>query len=111
VLSILAVGFVTSMILWMARATRSISGELRSQIDKAAEGNGGRLMVAMFAVGREGLKTALFLWAAAQAITPWTIPQRHAAARGGAGHRDGGPARLPDVSRRAADHAGHPVVG
>jgi high-affinity iron transporter len=57
----------------MARAARGISGELRSQIDKAAEGSGWRLVVvAMLAVGREGLETALFLWAATQATTRGT---------------------------------------
>ncbi len=58
------------MIFWMAKAARSISGELRSQIDKAAEGARWSLaVVALLAVGREGLETALFLWAATQAST------------------------------------------
>lgn len=73
ILSIIAVGFVTWMIFWMARAARSISGELRSQVDKAAGERGWRLVVvAMLAVGREGLETALFLWAATQATTRGT---------------------------------------
>jgi len=69
-LSIIAVGFVTWMIFWMARAARSISGELRGKVDAAAEGRGWSLIiVAMLAVGREGLETALFLWAATRVAT------------------------------------------
>ncbi|MCW2810830.1 MAG: hypothetical protein JWP61_1288 [Friedmanniella sp.] len=69
-LSILAVGFVTWMIFWMARAARGMSGALRHQIDAAADGARGSLVVvAVLAVGREGLETALFLWAATQAAS------------------------------------------
>jgi len=69
-LSILAVGLVTWMIFWMARAARTLSGELRGQIDKAAEGSWFALvLVAVLAVGREGLETALFLWSATEAVT------------------------------------------
>jgi high-affinity iron transporter len=67
-LSIIAVAFVTWMIFWMARAARGMSGVLRGQVDQAAEGGRWSLtVVAMLAVGREGLETALFLWAATQA--------------------------------------------
>jgi high-affinity iron transporter len=69
-LSIVAVAFVTWMIFWMARAARGIAGELRGRIDIAAEGSVWSLaLVAVLAVGREGLETALFLWAATQAGT------------------------------------------
>ncbi|TIC87987.1 FTR1 family protein [Nocardioides sp. GY 10113] len=69
-LSLLAVGFVTWMIFWMANAARGLGAELRGRIDVAAEGGRWSLaVVAMLAVGREGLETALFLWAATQAAT------------------------------------------
>lgn len=67
-LSLVAVAFVTAMVMWMARSARSLSGDLKGQVDKAtAAGGVGLVVVAMLAVGREGLETALFLWAATQA--------------------------------------------
>jgi high-affinity iron transporter len=69
-LSILAVCFVTWMVFWMARAARGIAGELRGRVDSAAGGSVWSLtVVAVLAVGREGLETALFLWAATEAGT------------------------------------------
>ncbi|PUA80855.1 iron uptake transporter permease EfeU [Nocardioides currus] len=72
-LSIVAVGFVTWMVFWMARAARGMGADLRGQIDRAAEASRWSLaVVALFAVGREGLETALFLWAATSAVTDGT---------------------------------------
>jgi high-affinity iron transporter len=69
-LSVIAVGFVTWMVMWMARSARSLSGELKGAVDRAAHAGGLSLvLVAMLAVGREGLETALFLWAATQAAS------------------------------------------
>ena len=66
-LSILAVALVTWMIFWMAGAARTIAGDLRRQVD-AAEGTAWSLpLIAALAVGREGLETALFVWAASKA--------------------------------------------
>jgi high-affinity iron transporter len=73
-LSVVAVAFVTWMIFWMARAARSMSGHLRGAVDAAAEGSRWSLVVvAVLAVGREGLETALFLWAATKAGTRETV--------------------------------------
>jgi high-affinity iron transporter len=67
-LSIIAVGLITWMIFWMARMARHLRGELHAKLDDAI--NAGALAVfgvAVLAVGREGLETALFLWVGAQA--------------------------------------------
>ncbi len=69
VLSLLAVVLVTWMIFWMARHARTLSAELRGRVDAAAEGGGSLVVVAFLAVAREGLETALFLWAATRSAT------------------------------------------
>ncbi len=67
-LSIIAVAFVTWMVFWMRRTARSLSSELRGQMDAAlAVGTGALTLTAFLAVGREGLETALFIWSAVQA--------------------------------------------
>lgn len=67
-LSILAVGLVTWMVFWMARTARHLKADLHSRLDRAfAAGRSAVLLVTLLAVGREGLETALFLWAAAEA--------------------------------------------
>lgn len=72
-LSIVAVGLVTWMIFWMARSARTMSGELRGKLDDAADGRWWAVvLVAMLAVGREGLETALFLWSTTEAATRGT---------------------------------------
>jgi high-affinity iron transporter len=74
-LSIVAVAFVTMMVLWMARTARSLRGELESRLDVAIQAGAVSLvLLAVLAVGREGLETALFLWAAAQATGSTTDP-------------------------------------
>lgn len=66
--SILAVAFVTWMIFWMRRAARTISGELKGSMDKALDAGGFWVaLVGFLGVGREGLETAIFFYATAQA--------------------------------------------
>ena len=74
-LSIVAVGFVTWMIFFMARTSRGMRGELEERMDVAIGKGGWSLaLLAALAVGREGLETALFLWAAAKATGSTTQP-------------------------------------
>ena len=68
VMSIVAVCFVTWMVFWMRRTARSIKGSLEGQLSTALRTGGMALAVTAFiAVGREGLETAVFLWAAVEA--------------------------------------------
>lgn len=67
--SFVAVGFVTWMIFWMKRSAKTISSDLRDQLDSAAVSGGAIAVAAMafVAVLREGAETAIFFWAAAHA--------------------------------------------
>ncbi|MFD0688780.1 iron uptake transporter permease EfeU [Actinomadura fibrosa] len=63
VLSIIAVGLVTWMVFWMRRTARFMKAELEGRLEGALTlGPLALLTVAVLAVGREGLETALFLW-------------------------------------------------
>ncbi|MDT7651529.1 MAG: high-affinity iron transporter [Pseudonocardiales bacterium] len=74
-LSIIAVGFVTLMIFWMRRVARSISSELRGRLESAIQmGSMAVVVMAALTVGREGLETAVFFFAAAQAAGETTEP-------------------------------------
>jgi high-affinity iron transporter len=67
-LSIIAVGFVTWMIFWMRSHGRTLSRELEGALDRAVSmGPWAVVVMAALAVGREGLETAIFFFAAAQA--------------------------------------------
>lgn len=66
--SLVAVAFVTWMVFWMRRTARSLKGELQGKLDSAlAMGTGALVLTAFLAVAREGLETAVFLWAAVDA--------------------------------------------
>ena len=74
-LSIIAVGFVTWMIFWMRRNARTLSSNLRGKLDDAIRiGPVAVVVMSALAVGREGLETAVFFLAAAQAAGETTRP-------------------------------------
>ncbi|MBD7981239.1 iron uptake transporter permease EfeU [Oerskovia merdavium] len=74
-LSIVAVGLITWMIFWMGKTARHLKTDLQHKLDDAvAAGKWAVVVMALLAVGREGLETALFLWAGAQATGTTTKP-------------------------------------
>ncbi len=74
-LSIVAVGLITWMIFWMGKTARHLKTDLQHKLDDAvAAGRWAVVVMALLAVGREGLETALFLWAGAQATGTTTKP-------------------------------------
>ncbi|WP_022886928.1 iron uptake transporter permease EfeU [Glaciibacter superstes] len=74
-LSIIATGLVTWMVFWMVRTARDLKGHLHGHIDRHLAGGAlGLVLVAFLAVGREGIETALFMWAAVQVTGETTLP-------------------------------------
>ena len=64
IMSLVAVGLITWMIFWMASRGRRIRDHLHGELDKALAASGIAVAaVAFAAVTREGVETALFLWA------------------------------------------------
>ncbi|MCX4233184.1 MULTISPECIES: iron uptake transporter permease EfeU [Streptomyces] len=72
-LSIIAVGLVTWMVFWMRRTARHLRSELHGRLDAALRmGTAALVATAFLAVGREGLETALFVWASVRASNDGT---------------------------------------
>ena len=71
IIGLVAVGFVTWMILWMRKHSRDLKGDLESHaaLALAAGSSMALIVMAFLAVVREGLETAVFLLAAFQAAT------------------------------------------
>ena len=71
VVSLLSVGVLTWMIFWMRRQARFIKGELEQRVDVALASRSilALGLLAFFVVLREGLETALFLFATFRAAT------------------------------------------
>ncbi|MCB8907579.1 MULTISPECIES: iron uptake transporter permease EfeU [unclassified Streptomyces] len=73
-LSIVAVVLVTWMVFWMRRTARHLRAELHGKLDAALRmGTGALVATAFLAVGREGLETALFVWASVRASSDGTF--------------------------------------
>jgi len=70
VMSILAVGFVTWMIFWMRKASRSLKKELTDRLERALQvGPGAVVLLAFLAVFREGIESAFIVYASAATST------------------------------------------
>ena len=71
IVSFFAVGVLTWMIFWMRRQARFIKGELEQRVDVALASSSVAALglLAFFVVLREGLETALFLFATFRAAT------------------------------------------
>ena len=75
VLSIAAVGLITWMIFWMGKTARYLKRHLEDGLERAISmGKGAIVTMALLAVGREGLETALFLWAGIEAAGSTSAP-------------------------------------
>jgi high-affinity iron transporter len=70
IMSIISVAFITWMIFWMRKASRSIAGQLRQRLDEALKvGPGAVVLLAFLAVFREGIETSFIVYASAATAT------------------------------------------
>jgi high-affinity iron transporter len=70
--TVLAASVLTWMVFWMRRQSRTIGGQLRAQVQEAIYSGSAVALagVAFVAVAREGIETALFLFAATSESSP-----------------------------------------
>ena len=74
-MSLIAAALITWMIFWMAKHARGLKAHLHGEVDRALLGSAWVLtFIAFVAVAREGLETALFLWAGIQAYGSSATP-------------------------------------
>lgn len=67
-LSVLAAILITWMVFWMAKTARNLKGTLEESLTTSFGRNAVAVsLVAFFAVAREGVETALFIWASVNA--------------------------------------------
>lgn len=65
-LSLIAVAMVTWMVFWMGEHSRQLKGDIESDLTRSLKSHSsgwGVVWIAILAVGREGVETALFIWA------------------------------------------------
>lgn len=75
VASLVAVGIVTFMVLWMSKAARHISADLKSGMSRAlVAGRASVMGLAFLAVGREGFETALLMVGYAESVSGGVWP-------------------------------------
>ncbi|MFT4201308.1 iron uptake transporter permease EfeU [Gordonia sp. (in: high G+C Gram-positive bacteria)] len=75
VASLVAVAIVTYMLLWMSKASAHLSGDLKEGMASAlATGPTAVFFLALLAVGREGLETALLMASYAESVSGGLVP-------------------------------------
>lgn len=71
-LSLVAVAMITGMILWMGKNGKKMGADITGKADAALAGDSsgwGIVWLAVLSVGREGVETAVFVWATVKATT------------------------------------------